>query len=511
MRSDRRIGIVGGGASTVCLLDALARSDVGGGAITVFDPSPHLWRGRPYQRDVTAVRVNIAPEGMTIRSGDKAHFTRWLAARYPKAQGENDYMDPLCGIKFIPRAMYGEYLEDSARDALVHLAESGWRVSVVRKQVVSADTSDDGVILTTDDGDVSVVDRVVLCTGRGAPPDDYGLKGTPGYVVDPYPLAKTLGQVDPDQDVAVLGSGLTGVDVVLALAAKGHRGRVHMLSRSGVLPTVRQTPLSHQLVHFRPDELRDAALRGETLGLDRLVEMMRAELISAGENPATVLAELDSLDREDPTTRLRRHLAAVDSPDRALRILQYAVPATGPDVWTLLSEEDKSGLIRRHYRAMMSICCPMTAAAAQKLVGLVDRGQLEIVPGVRQVAVAGEGFTFTVAERTTAVDVVINAVNPAVRSTSAMAKPLVDGLVGAGLAQAHPRGGVHVERATSRLTVDGVPDHRFHALGDLAGGSLFFTFGMPSLVDRARDIVDDLLLLEPANGLPAAGTTLQTA
>jgi hypothetical protein len=30
-------------------------------------------------------------------------------------------------------------------------------------------------------------------------------------------------------------------------------------------------------------------------------------------------------------------------------------------------------------------------------------------------------------------------------------------------------------------------------LGDLASGSLFFTFGLPSLVDRANDIVGAVL------------------
>jgi hypothetical protein len=72
------------------------------------------------------------------------------------------------------------------------------------------------------------------------------------------------------------------------------------------------------------------------------------------------------------------------------------------------------------------------------------------------------------------------------------AAPLISSLVSAGLAEPHSRGGLHVERATSRLTVGSRPQHRLHALGDPAAGSLFFTFGVQSLVDRSVDIVDTI-------------------
>ena len=41
--------------------------------------------------------------------------------------------------------------------------------------------------------------------------------------------------------------------------------------------------------------------------------------------------------------------------------------------------------------------------------------------------------------------------------------------------------------------MQGEPDCRLFALGDITFGSLFFTFGIPVLVDRGRDIVDTML------------------
>jgi uncharacterized NAD(P)/FAD-binding protein YdhS len=511
-----QIGVVGGGASAVCLIDALAQSGLEHGSITIFEPSEQLWRGRPYQLDMPAVRVNLAPEGMTVRFGDKDHFLRWLAARAQTtepAEPALDYVDPLCGITFVPRAMYGDYLEDSARDALAALAGRGWRVTIIRERVRSAAPEGQGLVLITDDGRKFPVEQAVLCTGRGVPPDSYGLAGTPGFIANPYPLAGTLAQIGSADDIAVLGSGLTGVDTVLALAAQGHRGRIQLLSRTGVLPMVRQRRMSYELRHFTPESFRDAALRGDRIGLDQLVTTMHAEFDAAGEDIATITAELAAFEHEEPVARLRRHLAEVDSPSYALRILQSAVPAAGPDVWTSLPAADKAHLMNRYYRALMSICCPMTPAAAATMVGLIDRGQLTITAGVRNVeATSDGGFTITTAEETLHADIVVNAVNPTERTTSPLAGSLIESLVAHDLAEWHPLGGVHVDRATSRFLFKGRTDSRLYALGDLAGGSLFFTFGMPSLVDRARDIVEDLLHSGQHGRLSLlAGDTLQIA
>lgn len=484
------IGVVGGGASAVCLLDELAESDAAPGSVTVFEPASRLWRGRPYQSDLPSVRVNIPPDGMSIRFGDKEHFSRWLIERDLAFGSEESYEDPISGMRFVPRALFGRYLEQSALEALVRLRERGWRVRVLREQVAAAAPAPGGITLRTDRGQRITVNCAVLCVGRDSPEDEYALAGTPGFVPDPYPLARSLDGIDPEDRVGVIGSGLTGTDVVLSLAARGHRGGMRLLSRSGVLPLVRQKASPYTLRHFTPERFREAAAEGAVVTLDDLVETMEAEFEEAGEDIGAVVAEIAAF-RDDPVTRLRRHLAAVDSPGKALRIIQHAVPATGPDVWPLLPERDKEYLLAAHYRTVMSLCCPMPPASAAALLGLIDSGQLEIVPGVQRIEPAsGGGFTVhTAGEHTHRTDVLVNALSTSRRGIPAQAVPLVTSLTGAGLAERHPRGGVRVERATSRLVVDGRVETRLYALGDLAAGSLFFTFGLPSIVDRAHDIV----------------------
>jgi len=101
----------------------------------------------------------------------------------------------------------------------------------------------------------------------------------------------------------------------------------------------------------------------------------------------------------------------------------------------------------------------------------------------------GNGFRTAIAGSSRTFGTVVNAVSAPVHRIPPRAEPIIGSLLRAGLAARHPRGGLHVERSTSRLIADdGRADPRLYALGDLAAGSLFFTFGVPSLVDRAVDI-----------------------
>lgn len=484
------LGVVGGGAAAVCLLDAVEQTGCGPGELFVFESSPQPWRGRPYRHDLAAVRVNIPPEGMSVRAGDDAHFIRWLASTGQPPGPGNQHHDPLCGATFVPRSVFGDYLAEAARSAVDRLTDRGWRVELVPEHVDLAVPSDHGVLLGTSAGRRVPVDYALLCVGVGRPADSYFLTGADGFIPDPYPLADTVTALDPDAEVAVIGSGLTAVDTVLSLVATGHRGRIQLLSRSGALPAVRQRVVPTTLRRFTADRFRTLAARGERTTLAELITVMRAELAEVGADPDALMVEIGTVLGEDPAHRLRRQLAEVDSPDLGLRVLQRAVPATGPDVWHLLPAAEQAEVVGRYYRAVMSLCCPMPPASAHALVGLLDSGRLELVSGVRHIGPLGRGgFGVVTDDGERRADAVINAVNPPMHRIGPAAEALVASLVNAGRTVRHPLGGVRVTRATSGLTADGVvTDTRLYALGDLARGSLFFTFGLPSIVDRAHDI-----------------------
>lgn len=115
---------------------------------------------------------------------------------------------------------------------------------------------------------------------------------------------------------------------------------------------------------------------------------------------------------------LRRHLAEVDSPSLALRILM-----------------------------------PPTSAA--RLLELIDSGQLQIVSGIRHIeASADGGFTVVADNGEHTANFMINAANDPARRLPPRAEPLIASVVAAGVADRHPRGGLHLDRATSQLVAD---------------------------------------------------------
>ncbi|GAA3309970.1 hypothetical protein GCM10020295_75840 [Streptomyces cinereospinus] len=461
----------------------------GTGTVTVFEPSPQLWRGRPYGPDLDTVLVNTPPALMSIRDGDFGHYARWLGARAA------EHVDVMLGQPLVPRALYGEYLAHTAEKAVARLGERGRLVRVVPARVTGAVARGSRLVLRTHDGQDHEATHVALCVGGGTPPDPYGLAGGPGYTGDPYPLADTLEHVPAEGEVAIVGSGLTAVDVVVSLAARGHRGPVTLVSRSGVLPYVWQRPdgrRPRQVTAARVAELHRT--RGSVTFGD-LVGLLRAELAEAGEDFDELAAELRGTGSADPLERLRRQIAAVDDPRIGRRVLQETAHSVGPYAWRLLPESDRAWL-RRHLRTVTSVVSPMVPVNASVLLRLLDSGQLTVVAGVDAVERVDGRFRIRYGGGERTAQTVVNAVNAPPQAVPARARDLVRSLTGAGLATLHPSGGL-------------VPaDPRVHVVGDLTGGGSYVTSsiaGVAALAGRAAKAAPLGLTGPAARGCRAGG------
>ncbi|MFD4438146.1 FAD/NAD(P)-binding protein [Nocardia sp. NPDC058519] len=486
-----RIGIIGAGVAAVGLLDALASADREPGTITVFEGTSALWRGRAYQHDVPAVRVNAPPGLMSVRANDRGHFERWVM-QHPDAVR---FLDHGLGQPIVPRAMYGEYLEQSARASIDRLRRDGWQVSVVNDRV-SGLAPEQPVVLRTEGGSTHPVDRVVLCVGSGRPRDQYGLTGAPGYIDEPYPLAHTLTEVDPEARVAVIGSGLTAVDITAALSANGHRGPITLLSRSGILPFVQQRPRPLTPRHLTPAAALDLAARGPVEFAD-VVALLRAELADLGEDFDEFAAEIRATGTEDPTHRLRRQLTDVDSTLLGRRLLTMAIRTMGPILWPAMTEGDRMMLRTDHHRTISSLSSPMVPHNAEILLRLLDSGQVRLRTGITTITADNTAFTVT-DESTWPADVVINAVNPPAYVTPQDTETLMARLLDDGTAEFAPTGGLRAEPRTRALHTD-----TWHVLGNLAADSMFIATNPPGLAAEAAMLAEHLT---KESGTPTRGS-----
>jgi uncharacterized NAD(P)/FAD-binding protein YdhS len=213
------VAIVGGGFSGCAVVSNLARYAARDLEVRLFEPG-ELGRGAAYGTPHPEHLLNTRAHMMSLYADDPDHFVRWLGTRAER----ND---------FVPRRMYGEYVGETVAGALQRpgFAHVGERVVEVRPQPRS------GFVLETESGARFCARTVALATGNATPNDDFlplAMRVHPGYVGDPWRF--DYGAVGGH--VLIVGSGLSALDVMVALKASGHRGTVHVVSRHNRYPEI---------------------------------------------------------------------------------------------------------------------------------------------------------------------------------------------------------------------------------------------------------------------------------
>ncbi|MEV7286331.1 FAD/NAD(P)-binding protein [Streptomyces sp. NPDC093252] len=235
-RQPYTVAIVGAGAAgtltalQVCETALRRRTPL---ALVLVDPAPEAGRGTAYATRDPRHRLNVPAGNMSCYPDDPGHFTRWLARH-----GEPE----VTGADFATRYRYGAYLADTFAAAVVR-ARGTVSVRRLRTRVESCTGAPgDRVDLHLADGGLLTADRAVLATGPAAPTAAWAprpLRTSPRFVARPWEPGALDGATAaaPDAgpgDVLLVGSGLTAVDLALALDRPGRV--VHVVSRSGLLP-----------------------------------------------------------------------------------------------------------------------------------------------------------------------------------------------------------------------------------------------------------------------------------
>lgn len=314
------VAVIGGGASAVALACALSTQDI---AVLVIDPAPIAGRGAGYTSD-PACRLNVPAGAMSIHPGEPGHFLAWAAAHGHAVQPED----------FAPRELYGAYLSDT----LAALP----RVRTIRGRARDLRRAGPGWTVHLDDGLTLAVDAVVLATGHRPParPRALAALGPHPAVLDEPWRPERLDGIGPTDPVFVLGTGLTFLDVLAVLDARGHRGPIFALSRHGGVP------LGH----------------------------------ATGAAPWTGSLPLDA----DPLTLLRALRAAARAEAAAGRPWQPVVDALRPHaeaVWSAWSDAERGSFLRHAFPAWNVHRHRAPAEARARVERALDSGRLTLGRG----------------------------------------------------------------------------------------------------------------------------------
>ena len=258
----RRVVVAGGGASGALLAASLLRLARRPLRVTVIDPLPSLGRGRAYAAAPPEHLLNVRAAGMSAFADDPGHFALWLSRRRPGLRAPDE--------AFAPRALYGEYLGEVVEGAR-RAAAPGVELVHHRDAVVDAGVDGSGVRCAFASGESLAADRLAVATGNApsrppfAPPP-----GASWRWEDPLDAA-AVDSLPADAPVAVVGTGLTLVDLLARLDARGHRGVVQAVSRHGLLP--RAHPDAPRHVDAAPWWVLPRTARGLAGAVRRLAEL----------------------------------------------------------------------------------------------------------------------------------------------------------------------------------------------------------------------------------------------
>jgi uncharacterized NAD(P)/FAD-binding protein YdhS len=428
----QRVAIIGGGFSGAMLAARLAEAGL---AVTIIDRTGRFGPGVAYSTPFDGHLLNVRANRMTAVEGRPDDFVDWLEAHHP------DRADPL---GFAPRRLYGLYVQ--ARLAAVDAAHPG-RIA----RLAGEATGLSGPAVRLADGRTIEADAVVLATGNPAPKTaDPGQGGAAGRVIgDPW-AAGALDRIGDDDDVIVVGTGLTMVDMVLWLQARGWRGTARTLSRRGLLPR------GHQA---RPD---------------------------------TPIPPTDDLLNAAPSQRL--HAARRLSAGGRWRAMMEGLRPVTAQLWQAADPATRARLVR-HLRPWWDVHRHRIAdSIAAALGALQGEGRLTVTAG-RVTGIEQDAAGVTLAYRPRrgppapplTAPWLIDCTGP---GHDPARDPLTGPLLASGRARLDPLGlGLDLDPHGRVLAADGTPDPCLLVLGPPARAAFWETIAVPDIRKRIEDVV----------------------
>lgn len=221
----QRVAIIGGGVAGT--LAAVILSELPNiGEITLLDRTGAFGRGLAYSARAPWHRINVPAYKMGgLNAEDADGFTDWLAAN-------GHVTGPDYSTSFVPRWLYGQYLQDQLT-ALTSRGRAGTR----HDSALSIEGIDGAYRIATASGDDITADLVFVCIGNHPPSAFRGIVPSPRSVTNVWATG-ALDAIAANDDVLVIGTGATAVDVVIDLVHRGMRKPITMVSRRALLPQI---------------------------------------------------------------------------------------------------------------------------------------------------------------------------------------------------------------------------------------------------------------------------------
>ncbi len=457
----RRVAIIGGGAAGAALLNELVDQSL---ERRLPGPVLHLdWftgghhrlaRGVAYGTMSPRHLLDVRAASMSMFAGKPHGFLEFAQARDPTVGGAD----------FLPRRLYGDYLEAEAGQTLQRALRHGIDLRLMELPVDALVPESDGVTVVCGE-DSSRVEAAVLALGAVPPQPLAGVSAraldSGRYMTDPWRALAGASDDPAPCEVALIGTGPTAVDAVLELSVRWPNARFTALSPHGRLPEAHLPRTS-----VPPD---DAGQLVEAMHVDPSVRHWLRLLREAIDDIAEWRVVIDSL---------RMHT---------------------PGLWMRLPEAERARFLRHARWAWERARHRMPPQVAERMQELERSGRLQRRRGrVRAVDRSGERLELRLSgthggPATLVADQVIQAIG---QDTDVRRTPhrLLSQLLTNRHIEPDPLGLGIKATPDGQLCHDGKPWPRLFGIGSLLRGTLWECNAMPEIRQHARALATRLLV-----------------
>lgn len=449
--------IVGAGFSgTVLAANLLRRPPATPTDIVLAERGSAIGRGVAYASHEFPYLLNVPAARLSADSDDPLQFLRFARGRLAAADGED----------FLPRALYGDYLQDlllqAERAAPAHI-----RLIRLFGEVTGIEQRDGAKPFAAQfaQREPIAADFVVLALGVAPPPAPAWAARVlhhRAYRHDPRDLPNTLAN---EHSVVIVGNGLTMVDAASILSRDAGRiPKLHTISRRGLLP-LPQTAFRAGATHGGGESLLASA--------HSLKQLLKAGRALARE------VQAGGGDWREAVTLIRKW---------------------APRLWRQLPAAEQRRFVR-HLQAHWDVHRHrLPPQLAERIEQLRRSGRLQVYAGRIQNVIAADGRLHVSWRprgsgelKQLLVDLVVNATGPSFGIDDS-ADALVNSLRTAGLVSADAlRLGIRTARYGACLNAQGVASKHLFYLGPLLRADHWEATAALELRDHAEHLAAHLL------------------
>jgi uncharacterized NAD(P)/FAD-binding protein YdhS len=463
------VAIIGAGFSGTLLALHLMRRCPDPVRIHLIERSPRFGRGLAYSTGNLNHVLNVPTAKMSAFHDRPDDFLDWL-----QQSGMTEPVTPNC---FVARKVFGDYVRHHLKEEFRHAAGRRGRLVLTRGEVLDLRVSRSGVTIEIDRDRRVEADIAVLAVGNFPPEPppiaDRSFYDTDRYRPDPW-AADALTDLHPENPVMLIGTGLTMIDTAISLLDRGHRGRIHALSRRGLLPR------RHAAAPIPAAALIERPMPATAAGLTRALREEIADVVRAGGDWRTVIDGLR--------------------------------PAT-QDIWQTIPPEERARFIR-HLRPWWDVHRHrMPPEVADRIEDALRRGQLTTAATrIRRLDATADGVEIVHQRRGRGplehltVQRVVNCSGPGC-DYERIADPLIRALLDRGdIRPDRHRLGLDVSTSCALRNRDGEISQRLHAIGPVTRPAFWEVTSVPD-IRRQCETLAAHLAARLASARPAVAAT----